>query len=151
MKLIVDKDIGKTRLNGIHESIVEALNKAENGTIIKLTSDLYEEQLVITKPNITFEPKEKGGEVIFQQAENPCLVIDVGEGNSCTFNNIRMLLKGPNRDLNPKTFSVDMNYERKGSDLAIREFFAHKPEEMYCIILVRSGNLIMNGCTLSLE
>ena len=65
IKLIVDKEIGNTRINGIHESIVEALLKAQNGTTIKITTDLYQEQLVITKPNITLEPKEKGGEVTF--------------------------------------------------------------------------------------
>ena len=108
IKLIVDKEIGNTRINGIHESIVEALLKAQNGTTIKITTDLYQEQLVITKPNITLEPKEKGGEVTFQQSENPCVVVDVGDGNSCTINNIRMLLRGPNRDMNPTTFSVDM-------------------------------------------
>jgi len=33
----------------------------------------------------------------------------------------------------------------------MKEFFTHKPEEMYCIILVRSGHLNLNGCTLSLD
>ena len=28
MKLIVDKDIGNTRINGIHDTILEALSKA---------------------------------------------------------------------------------------------------------------------------
>ena len=33
----------------------------------------------------------------------------------------------------------------------MKEFFAHKPDDLYCIILVRSGTLRMNGCTLSLD
>jgi hypothetical protein len=106
---------------------------------------------VITKPNITLEPKEKGGEVTFQQSENPCVVVDVGDGNSCTINNIRMILRGPNRDMNRTTFSVDMQFERKANEKCMQEFFTHKPEEMYCIILVRSGHLILNGCTLSVD
>jgi hypothetical protein len=44
-----------------------------------------------------------------------------------------------------------MNFEMEGNDKCMREFFTHKPEEMYCIILVRSGTLKLNGCTLSLD
>jgi hypothetical protein len=42
-KLIVDKDIGHTTMEGIHESIVAALQNATSNTIIKIASDLYEE------------------------------------------------------------------------------------------------------------
>lgn len=97
------------------------------------------------------EPKEKGGEVTFQQSENPCIVIDVGEGNSCTINNIRMILRGPNRDTSNKNFAVNMAFETVGNERCMKEFFAHKPEEMYCIVLLRSGTVKLNGCTLSLE
>ena len=41
-KLIVDKD-GHTTMEGIHESIVQALQNATSNTIIKIASDLYEE------------------------------------------------------------------------------------------------------------
>ena len=47
---------------------------------------------------MTFEPKGPNHEVTLIQNENPCFVIDVGEGNFCTINNIKMLLRGPNRD-----------------------------------------------------
>jgi len=33
----------------------------------------------------------------------------------------------------------------------MKEFFAHKPDDLYCIILVRTGTLRLNGCTLSLD
>jgi len=63
-KLIVDKDTGQT-MEGIHDSVIGALNAAVSNTTIKIASDLYEEQLLITKPNLVLEPKEKGGEVTF--------------------------------------------------------------------------------------
>lgn len=85
---------------------------------------------MISKPNIKFEPKEKGGEVTFQQSENPCLVIDVGEGNTCTVNNIRMFLKSSNREKKTKTTTINIEFESKGSDLSMREFFSHRPEDM---------------------
>jgi len=39
----------------------------------------------------------------------------------------------------------------KASEKCMKEFFAHKPDDLYCIILVRSGTLRMNGCVLSLD
>ena len=64
-KIIVDKDIGQT-MEGIHGSVEAALQFAKGNTTIKIASDRYKEQLLITKPNLVLEPKEKGGEVTFQ-------------------------------------------------------------------------------------
>ena len=33
----------------------------------------------------------------------------------------------------------------------MKEFFAHKPDDLYCVILVRSGTLRINGCSLTLD
>lgn len=41
-KLIVDKDTGQT-MEGIHDSVVAALQAATSNTTIKIASDLYEE------------------------------------------------------------------------------------------------------------
>jgi hypothetical protein len=38
--------------------------------------------------------------VTLQQTTKPCIKIDVGEKNTCTIRNIRMLFKGPNMDEN---------------------------------------------------
>jgi len=98
----VDKDVpGST---SVKHSITQAVEAAMPGTIIKIASNVYEEELLITKPGLHFEPKDKNGEVTLQQRENPCIVIDVGEGNWCSINNLRMMLKGPNRDWNKKNF-----------------------------------------------
>lgn len=63
-------------------------------TVIKIASNLYEESLYINVPGIVLEPKERGGEVTLQQSIKPCIIVDVGEGNSVTIKNTRMLLKG---------------------------------------------------------
>ena len=81
-------------MEGIHGSVESALQHAKGNTTIKIASDRYKEQLLITKPNLILEPKEKGGEVTFQPDENPCIVIDIGAENTCTINNIRMILRG---------------------------------------------------------
>ena len=92
---------------------------------IKITSNLYEEKIEITKPGIEIRPKEKGGEVTIQQKTDPCFIIDIGKDNVCTLYNLRMLLKGPNRDAEPQSFMADMNFEHSGNEECMREFFTH--------------------------
>lgn len=133
------------------ESIREAIAKAKPDTEIKISSEWYNEGLEITKNNLTLEPREEGGEVTITQATNPCLIVDVGEGNVCTINNLKMLLQGPNKDADINSFQVGSDFEMKANEKCMKEFFAHKPDDLYCIILVRSGTLRMNGCTLSLD
>lgn len=62
-----------------------------------------------------------------------------------------MLLKGPNKDSDPQSFQADMEFEKMGNEKCMLEFFTHKPDEMYCIILLKSGTLRLNKCTLSLD
>jgi hypothetical protein len=62
-----------------------------------------------------------------------------------------MLLKGPNKDSDLESFQVTNDFIKKANETAMKEFFAHKPDDLYCIILLRSGTLKMNGCTLSLD
>jgi hypothetical protein len=40
------------------ESIKEAIEKAKPNTTIKITSEMYDEPLVITKPDLTLEPRD---------------------------------------------------------------------------------------------
>ena len=86
------------------ESIKDAIAKAKPNSTVKITSEWYDEALVINKPDITLEPREPGGEVTITQATNPCLIVDVGPGNVCTINNVKMLLKGPNKDADIHSF-----------------------------------------------
>jgi len=115
-KVIVDKDALTAKIDNFNDNIqttvTAAINSVEEGhASIKITSNLYEEKIEILKPGIEIRPKEKGGEVTIQQTTEPCFVIDIGAGNTCEIHNIRMLLKGPNRDAEPHSFMVDMNFE----------------------------------------
>ena len=50
-----------------------------------------------------------------------------------------------------------MNFEKEGNEKCIKEFFAmeylknDEAKGMYCIILIKSGILKINGCILTLE
>ena len=79
----------------IQETVTAAVQSAEGGyATIKITSNLYKENIHITKPGIEIRPKEKGGEVTIQQATDSCFIIDIGQENTCSLYNLRMLLKG---------------------------------------------------------
>jgi len=78
-------------------------------------------------------------------------VVDVGKGNTCTINNLRMILKGLDMDSDPRSFQAEMLFEEHGSEKCMLEFFTHKPDVMYTVILLKSGNLIINGCVISLD
>jgi len=62
-----------------------------------------------------------------------------------------MLLKGPNKDADIKSFQVHSHFEYNANEKCMKEFFAHKPDDLYCIILLRTGILRINGCTMSLD
>lgn len=95
----MDRDITDSVLDGIYLTIQDAIESAysqqqagKGGTIkIKIASNLYEESLTIKVPNLIIEPKEKGGEVTLQQTHKPCIIVDVGEGNTCMIKNTKLL------------------------------------------------------------
>ena len=62
-KLLVDKE-GNKQISGVVQSISGAIASASSNTVIKITAEIYTEELVITKPNITLEPKSEAHEVI---------------------------------------------------------------------------------------
>ena len=66
-KVIVDKDASTAKMDNFNENIqntvTDAINFVEGHATIKVTSNLYEEKIEITKPGIEIRPKEKGGEV----------------------------------------------------------------------------------------
>lgn len=85
------------------------------------------------------------------------MVIDIGIDKTVKINNIKMLLMGPNMDLEVQGFQANMNFEMKGNNKCIKEFFAinfmekDDSEKMYCLLLLKTGTLNINGCILSLE
>ena len=131
VKVIVDKKEqnknDQFHEQNIYQSVTDAVNSVEDGqpSTIKITSNLYDEKIVITKPGMEIRPKEKGGEVTIQQKTDPCFIIDIGKDNVCTLYNLRMLLKGPNRDNEPQSFMTDMGFENQGNEECMKEFFTH--------------------------
>jgi hypothetical protein len=85
------------------------------------------------------------------------VIVDIGKNNSAQFNNIKMMLVGPNMDVEVSGFQANMNFETEGNEKCIKEFFAieflkkDKENLMYCLVKIMSGTIRLNGCILSLE
>lgn len=60
-----------------------------------------------------------------------------------------MMLTGPNKELDMKAYQESVQFDQYGSEHCIREFYVK--DDMYCIVMVKSGILKMNNCILSLD
>jgi hypothetical protein len=47
------------------------------------------------------------------------------------------------------SFQVDMDFDKTGTNKAMQEFYPD--EQMFCIVMLKSGFLKMSGCMFSLE
>jgi hypothetical protein len=72
-KIIVDMD------NGEVKSLEEALQLAEEGTIIKLCEGVYTCNVKITKPGIKIEPRDKDKPVYLLGNDGPVIRVDLKE------------------------------------------------------------------------
>ena len=105
--------LGSSNAGGpnIYPTIKGAVEQADGPTDIKITSNLYEEMITITEPNLRLATKEKAGQVTIKQREHRCICIDVGVDNTCTLQNLRLQLTGPNADANICSYQSDMAFE----------------------------------------
>lgn len=98
---------------------------------------------------MVFEPIEKTLDITIRQECKPCFIIDIGPEEVCTINNLKMMLTGPNKELDMKAYQESVVFDNYGSENCIKEFYVK--DSMYCIIMVKSGILKMNNCILSLD
>ena len=61
--------------SGPYKSIQEAIDAAEPHSRIKLAAGLYSDNLVISKPGLIIEPKEKEGDIILVVSSRPAITI----------------------------------------------------------------------------
>lgn len=127
----------------------EAYEAAKPNARIKFAPDVYFETITIKKPGLVIEPIEKSLDVTIRQEVKPVFIIDIGPEEVCTINNLKLLLTGPNKELDMKAFQEYIEYDMFGSKTVIKEFYVR--ESMSTIILLKSGILKMNNCILSLD
>jgi hypothetical protein len=113
---------------------------------------------MINVPGLEIEPKEKGGEVTIQCNLKPCIVVDVGEGNSVTIKNTKMILKGnenqkiQKRSLESKKKAPQRVDEHPAiANLQVEDKDSTRDGEIVCIVHIISGTLNLVGCNLSVE
>lgn len=101
------------------------------------------------KAGLVFEPIEKTLDVTLRQEYKPCFIIDIGPEEVCTINNMKMLLTGPNKEMDMKTYQENIEFDMYGSSNVITEFYVK--ENMFTVIMVKSGILKMNHCIISVD
>ena len=104
---------------------------------------------MFSKPGLTFEPIERTLDVTVRQECKPTFIIDIGPEEVCTINNLKLMLTGPNKELDMKAFQEEVEFDMIAGDECIREFYVK--ETMFCIVMVKNGILKMNNCILSLD
>lgn len=122
-RFVVDKDITDDPVDGIYDSIDGALKGVkrreveyreflvEGGgqmalklyekessdlrkeKVIKISSNLYQEQIRITTKDICLQPKERGGEVTIVASHDPAVIVDVGKGNVVKIKNLNFIMR----------------------------------------------------------
>jgi hypothetical protein len=181
--ILVDTEVGPIK------RITDAINKAEPGTHIRIAPGLYSENLVIRKPGLVFEPKEKSGDIIFIVPNSPTILIELEPDEICTFIGIKMSHQGKNAESSPPNTSLlleskkhmsakkyDMfrtqdHYDRTSKsglistspekstviEMSPEDPFKELPSsfeistDMNCILYLKSGNVKIEDCFLSLS
>ena len=64
---------------GHYKTIEDALHDAEEGTIIKLSEGVYTCNILVTKPGIKIEPRDKDKPVYLLGNEGPVIKVEMAE------------------------------------------------------------------------
>ena len=89
---IVDK------VNSQYKNIQDAVNHAENNNVnadIKVSSGLYQENILITKTNIKIEPLDHLSEVFIMGSNGPTITVNLNDmDNQVNIQGIKLMHKG---------------------------------------------------------
>jgi F-box protein 11 len=136
----------------MYKTLDEALAVAEEGTIIKLTEGVYTCNVVIDKPGIKIEPRDKDKPVYLLGNEGPVVKIDMKERNHYVVMK-RLLLAHSGLNLVKKFKAVQEQFvfahAKKANPKTIKNFDINK--NMDTVVLVKKGGLVMRNCLVSLR
>lgn len=82
------------QINGPFYKIQDAIDEAKDGTIIKVDTGLYSENLVIKDKSIVLEAKDYSSEVYVLGKKGPTLLIDAEHSKPSTIQNLKFTHKG---------------------------------------------------------
>lgn len=147
---------------GPFKSIAEALEVANPGNVIKISPGVYTENIVISKPNLRFEPNERNGDIILLVEQGPALLIDLKPEERCYVAGLKISHHGNcdhlidietagedrNAILTVYNPAAHPNYEKIQAD---RELIRNFPFETYVntLIFVKGGQVILEENVLS--
>lgn len=130
-----------------YPTIQEAINAAEENTLIKVDEGLYRENLVITKPNIFLEPK-KTSEVYLVGKNGPTILVDipVEGGNTVNIQGFKITNKGIRKVSSTQNTNVSEYNLSQYRDVLRMAADTEKSPEAECLIYVKRGMLSIYDC-----
>jgi len=151
--------------NGPYKTIQDAIDAAEPGGVIKIAPGLYSDNLVINKPNLKLEPKEKLGDIIIVVSTKPGITINLKPHEKCTIIGLKLSHSGNNEEVEKfekmgEAKNVDlMNLFKSNEEISPDtkdpyQELVNKFEidaNMNVIILLNGGKLYLEDCMLSLN
>ncbi|CAK85226.1 unnamed protein product (macronuclear) [Paramecium tetraurelia] len=158
-QLIVDSE------SGPYKTIQEAIDKAEPNTVIKIAAGLYSSNILINKPGLRLEPKDKNGDIIIVVSSKPTILVDLQKDERCTLIGLKMSHSGTSEEVEELEKLIE------GQEIAKHLFGGHEdgaagiesnPDEefvnkvpidtgMNCVVLLNGGKLFMEDCLIALN
>ncbi|CAD8139625.1 unnamed protein product [Paramecium pentaurelia] len=158
-QLIVDSE------SGPYKTIQEAIDRAEPNTVIKIAPGLYSSNIVINKPGLRLEPKEKVGDIILVVSSQPTVLVDLVGDQRCTLIGLKISHSGTSEEVEELEKLIEGQeiakhlfggHEDGGPGLESNpdeEFVSKVPIEtnMNCVVLLNGGKLFMEECFIALN
>lgn len=82
------------QIDGPFKTIQSAIDQGGAQATIKVSPGLYKENIVVMKPGMKIEAKDINSDVYIMGNRGPAVYINIEQGQSCLFQNIKFVHKG---------------------------------------------------------
>jgi hypothetical protein len=149
------------QIDGPFKTIQSAIDEGGAQATIKVSPGLYKENIMVTKPGMKIEAKDINSDVYVMGNRGPAVYINIDQGQSCLFQNIKFVHKGGASRQNARgsgmmTFDPNpvvskMTEGSPGLESYHKNFEKIKFSRKYdSMVYVKSGGVIMRNCMMSL-
>ncbi|KRX05550.1 Pectin lyase fold/virulence factor [Pseudocohnilembus persalinus] len=153
--------------SGPYFTIQNAIDEAEENTVIQIAPGLYSENIIIKKNGLILEARDKVGDIIMVVENKPAIIVELQEGQKCTIKGMKLSHSGNTEDVEKLANIMEKKQKainlfgniNEGSEFQSpttpeNELINKFPidQEMNCILLVQGGGIVhLEECLLSLN
>ena len=139
--------------------IQDAINHAKSGTIVKISTGFYKENLRIRNKSISIEAKDVNSEVYILGAKGPTILIDNPHRNVVTLQGLRLAHKGTSTKRFQRTKNqmndiikdnkINIMYSIENYHIQFERIDFSEKSDM--VILLKSGQMMMKKCYINMN